>query len=232
MSIHDRFIQFKEQYKESAFTKISEFLNQEKDIFYQKKIQQSINAGIDIEVASIKARQGWVAFSGGVLEDIVKIIISDFYAEHGLNIINDKQLRKRKLIQELDLVKRHILVNFGDYSVLPDGDLIIYQKVDPKPNIKVLAIISVKKSFRERYTETPYWKLKLLESEITKDIKVYMVTPDNDNEVSYNQPPRKARIVMEYELDGIYMAKENFDASNNVKSIEYLVHDLKKLITN
>ncbi len=230
MSIQDRFLEFKEQHKELAFTKISEFLNQEKTTFFQAKIQQFIDQGSDIEEASIKARQAWVSFSGKTLENIVKIMISDFCIEYDLQITSDQELRKKKLIKELDLVKRYILINFGDYSVLPDGDLIIYQKIERNENIKILAIISIKKSFRERYTETPYWKLKLLESEITQDIKVYMVTPDNDNEISFNQPPRKARIVLEYELDGIYLAKDNFDGSNKVKSIQDLVNDLIQLL--
>lgn len=66
-------------------------------------------------------------------------------------------------------------------------------------NVKILAILSVKNSFRERFTETPYWKLKLLQSPVTSHIKVFMITPDNDDEISFKDKPKKARIVMEHE---------------------------------
>jgi hypothetical protein len=34
-----------------------------------------------------------------------------------------------------------------------------------------------------------------------------MIIPDKDDEISNAQNPRKSRIVMEYELDRIYLAK-------------------------
>lgn len=40
----------------------------------------------------------------------------------------------------------------------------------------------------------------------------------------------KSRIVLEYELDGIYMTKDDFDKTEKVKGIECLVSDLEKLI--
>ncbi|GHR28810.1 hypothetical protein VN0481_04870 [Helicobacter pylori] len=108
---------------------------------------------------------------------------------------NDKILRAKRLNGELDKVKRALLVHFGGYSVLPD--IVLYQA--SKDNVKILAVLSVKNSFRERFTETPYWKLKLLQSPITSHIKVFMITPDNDNEISFKDRPKKARIVMEHE---------------------------------
>ncbi len=69
------------------------------------------------------------------------------------------------------------------------GDIILYQT--NKDNVKILAILSVKNSFRERFTETPYWKLKLLQSPITSHIKVFMITPDNDDEISFKDKPKK-----------------------------------------
>lgn len=35
---------------------------------------------------------------------------------------------------------------------------------------------------------------------------------------------------MEYELDGIYLAKESFDSTPKIKGIESLVDDLKNLV--
>ncbi|BAJ57131.1 endonuclease MjaVIP [Helicobacter pylori F30] len=139
---------------------------------------------------------------------------------------NDKILRAKRINGELDKVKRALLVHFGGYSVLPD--IILHQT--NKDNVKILAILSVKNSFRERFTETPYWKLKLLQSPITSHIKVFMITPDNDDEISFKDRPKKARIVMEHELDGLYLVKSHFDQSSKIKGIENLLEDLKRLL--
>ncbi|GAA7073860.1 hypothetical protein VN0416_07030 [Helicobacter pylori] len=136
---------------------------------------------------------------------------------------NDKVLRAKCINGEMDRVKRALLVHFGEYSVLPDGDIVLYQA--SKDNVKILAILSVKIR-----SESYRWKLKLLQSSITSHIKVFMITPDNDDEISFKDRPKKARIVMEHELDGIYLAKSHFDQSSKIKGIENLLEDLKRLL--
>lgn len=223
-----RFLQFKEQFGNEVFARLNEFFDREKEIFYNEKIPYWINQGYTNDEAVIKARQGWVSTIGRNLEKVIEILIEDFCNENNLKVTNDKILKKQNLSTELDLVKRLILVNFGEYALLPDGDIIIYKLFNNQPQI--IAILSVKNSFRERYTETPYWKLKLSQNQITKHIKVFMITPDKDDEISYSNNPRKSRIVMEYELDGIYLAKDIFDSSRKIKSINLLIDDLRDLI--
>lgn len=223
------FLSFYKLYRNNAFRKIKEFLSNQKEIFYENKISELQNNGLSKEEAVIKTRQGWVSVVGRSLEQIIEIVIRDFCDKHKLKITNDKILKSKNLDEELNLVKRAILVDFGENCVLPDGDIIIYKIVEK--GVKILAILSIKNSFRERYTETPYWKLKLAENNLTKDIKVFMITPDNDDEISFlGVNPKKSRIVMEYELDGIYLAKENFDESDKIKSIDKLIDDLGKLL--
>ena len=226
--IIERFLQFKEQLGNEVFSRLNEFFDREKEIFYNEKIPYWINKGYPNDEAVIKARQGWVSTIGRNLEKVIEILIEDFCNENNLKVTNDKTLKKQNLSTELDFVKRLILVNFGEYALLPDGDIIIYKLFNNQP--KIIAILSVKNSFRERYTETPYWKLKLSQNQITKHIKVFMITPDKDDEISYSNNPRKSRIVMEYELDGIYLAKDNFDSSRKIKSINSLINDLKELL--
>ncbi len=165
---------------------------------------------------------------GRVLEKIIELLLKDFCIKNNVKMTNDKVLRAKRINGELDRVKRALLVHFGGYSVLPDGDIVLYQT--NKDNVKILAILSVKNSFRERFTETPYWKLKLLQLPITSHIKVFMITPDNDDESSFKDRPKKARIVMEHELDGLYLAKSHFDQSSKIKGIENLLEDLKRLL--
>lgn len=211
-----------------AYSHLKDFFVIQKEQFYTAKIDELKEQGLNEQDAINKARQGWVSVIGRGLESVVEILITDFCKQHSLKMTNDKILRAKNLNAELDSVKRMLLVHFGDYSVLPDGDIILYKIENNLP--KILAILSIKNSFRKRYTETPYWKLKLLETDATKHIKVFMITPDNDDEISFSQNPKKSRIVMEYELDGIYLAKNTFDKSNKVKGIESLLIDLRKLL--
>ncbi len=133
------------------------------------------------------ARQGFVSTIGRVLEKIIELLLKDFCIKNNVKMTNDKILRAKRINGE-DKVKRALLVHFGEYSVLPD--IVLYQT--DNVNVKILAVLSVKNSFRERFTETPYWKLKLLQSPITSHIKVFMITPDNDDEISFKDKPKKA----------------------------------------
>lgn len=213
---------------DNPYLNLKVFFNEEKELFYISKIKELQDQGLSEQEAVTKTRQSWVSTIGRSLELIVEELIRGFCDKNGLKITNDKVLKSKNLTKELDMLKRSLLVHFESYSVLPDGDIIIYKIKSSIP--KVLAILSVKNSFRERYTETPYWKLKLKESDLTKHIKVFMITPDNDNEISFIASIKKSRIVMEYELDGIYLAKDDFDSSVKTKSIDNLIVDLEKLI--
>ncbi len=203
------------------------FYAQEKERFLNSKISDYIKQNKSKEEASVLARQGFVSAMGRALEKIIELLLK-FCIKNNVKMTNDKILRANSVNKELDKVKRALWVHFGEYSVLPDGDIVLYQI--NKDNIKILAVLSVKNSFRERFTETPYWKLKLLQSPITSHIKVFMITPDNDDEISFKDKPKKARIVMEHELDGIYLAKSGFDESCKIKDIENLLEDLKRLL--
>ncbi|WP_165486426.1 BsaWI family type II restriction enzyme [Helicobacter pylori] len=200
------------------------FYAQEKERFLNHKMNDYIKQNKSKEEASILARQGFVSAVGRALEKIIELLLKDFCIKNNVKMTNDKILRAKRINGELDRVKRALLVHFGGYSVLPD--IILYQT----DSIKILAILSVKNSFRERFTETPYWKLKLLQSPVTSHIKVFMITPDNDDEISFKDKPKKARIVMEHELDGLYLAKSHFDQSSKIKGIENLLEDLKRLL--
>ncbi len=192
--ILERFKDFmREQSEPYKFLQV--FYAQEKERFLNHKMSDYMKRNKSKEEASILARQGFVSVIGRVLEKIIELLLKDFCIKNNIKMTNDKTLGAKRINGELDKVKRALLVHFGEYSVLPD--IILYQT--NKDNVKILAILSVKNSFRERFTETPYWKLKLLQSPITSHIKVFMITPDNDDEISFKDKPKKARIVMEHE---------------------------------
>ncbi len=192
--ILERFKDFmREQPEPYKFLQV--FYVQEKERFLNDRMNDYIKQNKGKEEASILARQGFVSAIGRVLEKIIELLLKDFCIKNNVKMTNDKILRAKHINGELDKVKRALLVHFGGYSVLPD--IVLYQA--NKDNVKILAILSVKNSFRERFTETPYWKLKLLQSPVTSHIKVFMITPDNDDEISFKDKPKKARIVMEHE---------------------------------
>lgn len=104
---------------------------------------------------------------------------------------------------------------------------------------KILAIMSCKTSLRERIAQACYWKLKLLSSDTTKHIKVFLASTDNDKNFVINERKRDSfqgksrnRIISEYELDGVYILREDFRdewESKKVKKHESIFNDLIQL---
>lgn len=132
------------------------FYAQEKERFLNHKMNDYIKQNKSKEEASILARQGFVSAVGRALEKIIELLLKDFCIKNNVKMTNDKTLRAKRINGELDRVKRALLVHFGEYSVLPD--IILYQT--NKDNIKILAILSVKNSFRERFTKDALLEIK------------------------------------------------------------------------
>ncbi|MDR1122541.1 MAG: BsaWI family type II restriction enzyme [Endomicrobium sp.] len=126
--------------------------------------------------------QSWRAFKGKNFEKLIEYIISDEVRTLALQVVNGNRLERTNganLSKELSLVKRNLSVDYGELgSHLPDADLIIY---DPKTSM-IVAVLSSKVTLRERIAQTGYWKIKLACDEVTKHIKVYFLTPDEEME--------------------------------------------------
>ena len=173
--------------------------------------------------------QSWHSFIGNCFERLLQYIIPGLIEELELELVNGNKLDSSRLPQELDAVKRNVLVNFGKFGMqLPDADIVIFSPKD----YRVYAIISSKTSLAERVAQTGYWKLKLLESQNTEHIRVYLITTDKKNVLTKKCPAKKSRIIAEIELDGTYvLTKENLEESENVKLFEHFIEDFKKDIT-
>ncbi len=143
----------------------------------------------------------------------------------GLKMISGKALTSNQLSPELDRVKQNLLVDYGQYGKrLPDADLVI---IDPEDS-SILAVISVKSSLRERYIQTGYWKLKLLKSPLTEDIKIYFVTLDPDGILTKCTPANKSRAIVETDTDRTYILSEAMiEESERVKMFDKFLLDLK-----
>ena len=132
------------------------------------------------------------------------------------------------LSKELGLVKRNLLIDYGEFgSHLPDVDIIIY---NPKAS-KIVAVLSSKVTLRERIAQTGYWKIKLASDKVTQHIKVYFITPDEDGTLTVKKPTKKGRAIVEVDLDGSYVLSEtNIEESSKVKMFDKFIDDLKKLL--
>jgi type II restriction enzyme len=177
--------------------------------------------------------QSWRAFKGKNFEKLVLYIILREVENLGLKIVDGNTLERtlsKNLSYELNQVKRNLLIDYGEFgSHLPDVDLIIYE---PK-SCKVIAVVSGKITLRERIAQTGYWKIKLSDDEITKHIKVFFVTPDEDGTLLHKQPAKKGRAIVEIDTDGAYvMSETQIEESERVKMFESFISDLETLVKN
>lgn len=208
----------KKIYKKDTYKYISKLLKEIKEIHRQDALSRGIT---DTE-------QSWRAFKGKNLEKLIEHIIKDEIQKLNLSIINGNILEHNKYSDnnKLDLLKRNLAIDYGEFGMhLPDVDIIIYE-----PNkSKIIAVLSVKVTLRERIAQTGYWKLKLMNSNITKNIKVFFITLDEDDIFS-KKPAKKGRAIVEVDTDGCYILTENeFEKSSKVKLFSEFINDLKKL---
>ncbi len=175
--------------------------------------------------------QSWKPFKGKCLERLIEHIIKDEVEALGLKIVNGNKLERTKnenLSYELSKVKHNLYVDYGEFGPhLPDVDMIIYQ---PR-TCEVLAVLSSKVTLRERIAQTGYWKIKLKADPVTRHIKVFFMTPDEDACLSSRIHATKPRAIVEVDTDGSYVLSEkNVEESDKVKMFDKFIEDLKVLL--
>ena len=208
----------KKDFGNETYKYVSQIFGEIKEFHKQDALQRGIS---DTE-------QSWRSFKGKNLEKLIQYIIENEVKSLGLGVVNGNKLDREINDDEiLAIVKCNLIVDFGEFgSHLPDAAIVIY---NPK-TCKVIAIISSKVTLRERVAETGYWKLKLNSSKITKHIKVFFATLDEDEVFQQRYPARKARAICEVDTDGCYVLTDKTIASSkNVKLFSEFISDLKKL---
>ncbi|MCX6009468.1 MAG: BsaWI family type II restriction enzyme [Chloroflexi bacterium] len=186
---------------------------------------------------SDKNGQKWRNESGTMLEQLVIYFLHKEIMKLGYDITTDNEINSSNY-GILEKVWHNIVLKYGKYSILPDSDIVIYN-----PNTaEVKAIISCKSSVRERFAQSLYWKVKLSTNDRTKHIKMYFVTVDKEyNEkgtgfkkssldIQENKEPTKPRILLEYEMDGVYVTRYMKNETDKVKMFDKFIGDLKMLI--
>jgi len=213
----------REKYGINTYKYVSEMLREAKEI-HKRDWDANPTPNGDHE-------QSWRAFKGKNLEKLVLYIIQDEIERLGLKIIDGNYLERsngRNLSVEENKVKRNLLVDFGKFgSFLPDVDLVVYDAKD----CKVIAVLSSKVTLRERIAQTGYWKIKLSQDKITENIKVFFITPDEDHTLTYKEPMKKGRAIVELDTDGSYiMSEEEIEESDKVKQFDKFILDLRRLV--
>ncbi|MFC1949020.1 BsaWI family type II restriction enzyme [Chloroflexota bacterium] len=182
--------------------------------------------------------QKWRNESGTMLELLIIHFLHEEIIKLGYDITTDDEISSSNN-GVLEKVGHNIVIKYGKYYILPDSDIVIY---DPRTT-EVQAIISCKASVRERFAQTLYWKVKLSANERTKNIRMYFITVDkeyNANKTGFKKPsldirgnkePTKPRILLEYEMDGVYVTRDMQNESNKVKMFDKFIGDFKRLIS-
>lgn len=185
------------------------------------------------------AEQSWHVFIGNSFQNLVYAILKGYLAnlKKKDKTFQNLQVLKESEVNKNDIIVRKLAIRYGDYLLLPDTDMVIANyTIDDPWKSEVLAIVSCKTSLRERIAQACYWKLKMLSCDTTKNVKVFLTTTDNDNDFVLQENKEKSfggksrnRIIAEYELDGVYILREDFIKaweSNKVKHYEQIFNDL------
>jgi BsaWI restriction endonuclease type 2 len=190
-------------------------------------------------IAKINA-SSWNSFIGNVFENLVYYVLKNYIA----GISKNKEFENIALFTESeiknnDYLHQKLSIRYGDKErILPDTDMAI---VDFYPfeqhRSQIVAIISCKTSLRERIAQACYWKLKLISSDATRHVRVFLATSDNDEDFVLRQNGQRSRdrIIAEWELDGIYIIRGDFKhewESDKVKHYERVFDDMVKIFRN
>jgi type II restriction enzyme len=188
------------------------------------------------------AEQAWHVFIGNSFQNLVYAILKGYFAnlKKKDKTFQNLQILKESEVNKNDIIVRKLAIRYGDHLLLPDTDMVIANHTIEDPwNSEVLAIVSCKTSLRERIAQACYWKLKLLSCDTTKNVRVFLTTTDNDNDFVLQENREKQfggksrnRIIAEYELDGVYILREDFAnawESQKVKRYEHIFEDLQKI---
>ena len=213
----------KRQFGSEAYKHVSELLREAKER-HRRDFLRKPTPGGDHE-------QSWRAFKGKNLEKLVTHIIEDEVSGLGLKIVDGNTLDRtnaENLSKELSAVKHNLLVDYGEFGAhFPDLDIIIYE---PQTS-KVIAGISSKVTLRERIAQTGYWKIKLSKDEVTKHVRVFFITPDEDGTLTVRTPIKKGRAIVEVDTDGSYvMSETRVEESQKVKMFDKFIEDLRRLV--
>jgi len=220
----------RKRHGENAYLHISEIFEEAREEYKQQYLASKKAQKLIAQGKTPDAEQSWKGFKGKNFERLIFYIISSELKTENIECIPGVWLSRKRLSPELSKVHRNLIIRYGKYSLLPDADLVIYDK----STFDVKAIISCKITLRERIAQTAYWKLKLASDPATMHIKGYFVTTDEDGDLikgldsSLRVSAARNRIIVEHEIDGTYTLRKAAE-SDRVKMFGKFIDDLRAL---
>ncbi len=169
-------------------------------------------------------RQSEVSRAGRQKEDeVIRLLLSDKFIKENFEIGHLSDFPKGTLDKE------ELKIPYNDKKELIDADICVIRKKDKK----LVCVISVKKSFRERGGQTAYWAVKVKQQK--KQYKYILVTPDVDKELFNPNKPnskRKWKTILSFECDGVFIYSFDGKVYNEGKFFvgkDYLFEFFRKL---
>lgn len=213
----------KEQLKEELKRRGVEDLSSMLENLRQRYVNEIFQFGIK------DPEQSWKAFKGNLLEELILEILHDEIESLGFRVLKGRDIEKEETRLDICLanVKRSLVIDYGEFGMhLPDADIVIYDKQTCKP----VAIISSKATLRERIAQVGYWYLKIKGSCVTRNIRVFFVTLDEDGDLLRRNPAKKGRAIAEIDTDGTFVITgQNIQESNKVLKFHKLIEKIKTL---
>jgi len=144
-------------------------------------------------------RQSEVTREGRKKETEVKeILLSDKFIRDNFLVSRPSELPR----QIRNTIREELKIPYNSQKEEIDADICVIRKSDNK----LVCVISVKKSFRERGGQTAYWAIKIKQHQ--KDFKYILATPDVDNELFEPRNPtkkKKWRRILPFECDAVFI---------------------------
>ena len=167
--------------------------------------------------------QSWKSVKGKAIEKIIRLIINNDILSLGMALVGGKEKDPMP-----DDVKEKLLIDYESTGKhIPDSDIVIYEQATHK----IIAIVSVKVTLRERIAQTGYWKLKTKSLSDKNHIKMLLITLDEDNVFAQNSNrTSKTRAIAEKDTDGVYVISDKpLLLSENIKPFYQFIDDIKGL---
>ena len=117
----------KKQYKDKAYLHISEVFEEAREEYKQEYLASSKAAKLRAKGKTPDAEQSWKAFKGKNFEKVIWYMIDEELQSINLRAIPGHQLGRKRLSPELSKVYRNLLIRYGQWALLPDVDLVIYE---------------------------------------------------------------------------------------------------------
>lgn len=202
------------QINEAPYRRFSHILNAVREHFKDDNHFQTVK----------DSEQSWKTILGTVLEELIEYALEKELEKLGLKCAKPTKSALGKFYK---LMEEQLSIEIGGYKLLPDADRVIYQD-NP---FKVIAILSIKKKFRERIAQVGYWTIQLRQS--GKDIKNIMVTTDENG--TFTKPKLrkdkvKAKAIAQEHTNGTFVATEaEIEENGKVKKFDKLINYLKEI---